>query len=65
MSEPASYDVDESYDTANKSDDHLPVIAEAQVLSNFSKSVARRRVVPYDRKGYRDPVKVACFNSLL
>lgn len=65
MCEPASYHVDESYDTANKSDDHLPVIAEVQVLPNFSKSFARRRVVSYDRKGYRDPAKVAYFNSLL
>ena len=32
MCEPASHDVNDTYDTANKADNHLPVNADVQVL---------------------------------
>ena len=62
---PGTYDVLESYDTANRADDHLMVCAEVLLIPNFSRSFQRRRVVNYDRGGYLDPIKAAYFNQLI
>ena len=62
---PGSYDLEESYVTANKADDHLMVSVEGVLMPNFSKSFKRRRTVTYDRKGYRNPEKAAYFSTLV
>jgi hypothetical protein len=62
---PGSYDLEESYDTANQADDHLMVSVEGVLMPNFSKSFKRRRTVTYDRKGYRNPEKAAYFSTLV
>ena len=41
------------------------VCAEVMLIPNFSKAFKRRRVVSYDRGGYRDPAKTAYRNEFI
>eukprot|EP00973_Karenia_brevis_P043321 6005076-Karenia_brevis.AAC.1 len=53
------------FDPGTKAHDHLPVCSTVWLPKSFKYGAVKRRVVGYDRRGFKDPAKSSLFANLL